>query len=255
MINFLICIVEKKESKINNGLKFFKHIGNFIVSLVTIAASIATCFTLWEMRNERNQSYKPYFVIETVKYMDEYTKPVFNIRDVRNLGNSLLVDVEKIPRMYIIANNIGAGTATNIDVLFSDEEYENYWAAACEYYTDDEIDISDDEIKYNLDSNEPKIKGSHYMKRHDLNVYKSYIVPGATMEIPLPEEYCTLFRSIAYCTNGDCYKLPKIKLTINYDDLQGIHYAETYNINVDIKVDLDSSDTMDYANYIIEQCR
>ena len=97
-----------------------KEILFFIVNLVTVAASLATCFTLWEMRKERNQSYKPYFVIESVEYTDEYTSSSYDIRDIRNLCSSLDVDIDKIPKMYIIINNLGAGTASNIDIAFSD---------------------------------------------------------------------------------------------------------------------------------------
>lgn len=67
------------------------------------------------------------------------------------------------------------------------------------------------------------------------------------------KEYRTLFRSIAYCTNGDCRKPPAIELSISYDDLQGIHYEEAYKLSIDIKVDLNSSETRHYAKYIIEQ--
>lgn len=255
VIKILIYIVEKNEAESDNKKKILKRIGKFIVSLVTVAASIATCFTLWEMRKERNQSYKPYFVIESVEYVDEYTKPNLDIQNVENLSQSLDVDIEKRPKMYIILNNLGAGTATNIDITFSDKVFENYWEIACQYYGDDEIIISDNKINYSLFSDDPVVKGSHYMKRNDLNIYKSYVVPGATIEIPLPEEYRSLLYSIAYCTRGDCGKLPAIELNINYDDLQGKHYTETYKLSINIIVDLNSSETVDYAKYIIEQCK
>ena len=254
-IKILIYIVEKNESESDNKKKIIKQIGKFAVSLITVAASIATCFTLWEMRKERNQSYKPYFVIEPVEYVDEYTKPFFGIQDVKNLSQSLDVDIEKRPQINIVFNNLGAGTATNIDITFSDKVYEEYWGIACQYYDDDKIFIYEDKINYSLYNDDSVVKSSHYMKRNDLNIYKSYVVPGATIEIPLPEEYRTLIRSIAYCTFGDYNELPAIDLTIDYQDLQGIHYKETYRLSIDIEVDLDSSETLDYAKYIIEQCK
>ena len=255
VIKILIYIVEKNESESDKWKKILKQIGSIVVGLATVVASMATYFTLWEMRNERNQSYKPYFVIESVEYADEYTKPIFDIHDVQNLSRSLDVDIDKRPLMYIGFNNLGAGTATNIDITFSDKVFEEYWKIACQYYDDDKISISDNKIDYSLYNDDPVVKGSHNMERNDLNIYKSYIVPGATMEIPLPQEYRTLIRSIAYCTSGDCYEPPAIELTINYDDLQGIHYIETYKLSVDIIVDSNSSETFDYAKYIIEQCK
>ena len=254
-IKVSIYIIERNESKNDSKRMILKQIGSFIVNLVTVAASLATCFTLWEMRKERNQSYKPYFVIESVEYTDEYTSSSYDIRDIRNLCSSLDVDIDKIPKMYIIINNLGAGTATNIDIAFSDELYKSYWEIACRYYSDDKIQITDNDINYSLQNNDSGVKTSHSMNKRDLNVYKSYAVSGATIEIPLPEEYHRVFHSIAYCTNGDCEKLPAIELSISYDDLQGIHYKETYKISIDITVDLNSSETNDYAKYIIEQCK
>ena len=69
-IKVSIYIIERNESKNDSKRMILKQIGSFIVNLVTVAASLATCFTLWEMRKERNQSYKPYFVIESVEYTD-----------------------------------------------------------------------------------------------------------------------------------------------------------------------------------------
>ena len=84
-IKVSIYIIERNESKNDSKRMILKQIGSFIVNLVTVAASLATCFTLWEMRKERNQSYKPYFVIESVEYTDEYTSSSYDIRDIRNL--------------------------------------------------------------------------------------------------------------------------------------------------------------------------
>lgn len=251
----LVYIIEKDEAEKDNKKRILKQIGSFVVSLVAVAASIATCFTLWEMRKERNQSYKPYFVIESVKYTDEFKKPVFDIRDTRNLFISLMKDIEKRPQMYIVINNLGAGTATNINITFSDEAYKNYWEIACQYYDKEKIFILGDEIRYSLYNDDSIYKNTYYLNGDDLNLYKSYIVPGAVVEIPLPEAYCTLLHSIAYCTCGDCDKPPAIELSISYDDLQGIHYEETYRLSIDIIVDLNSSETVDYVQYIIEQCK
>ena len=157
-IKVSIYIIERNESKNDSKRMILKQIGSFIVNLVTVAASLATCFTLWEMRKERNQSYKPYFVIESVEYTDEYTSSSYDIRDIRNLCSSLDVDIDKIPKMYIIINNLGAGTATNIDIAFSDEVYKSYWEIACRYYSDDKIQITDNDNNYSLQNNDSGVK-------------------------------------------------------------------------------------------------
>lgn len=75
------------------------------------------------------------------------------------------------------------------------------------------------------------------------------------MEVPLPDEYRTLLHSIAYCTKGDYGELPAIDLNVEYQDLQGVHYKEAYRLGIDIEVDFDLSETLNYVKYIIEQCK
>lgn len=228
--------IQSAISKLEKIKLFSVKVFKIFIEISTVAASIATCVTVLQMRNERNQSYKPFFVFKSLEYADEYTKPVYDIWDSRNYSDSLNVDVEKRPQMYLIIENIGAGTAVNINITFPGYIYEEYLEIACEYYG---------EKKYR----------SQYGYTRDFNVYKTHIVSGENMEIELPEEYQKAFRSIAYCTWGDCYRPSVMDITIDYDDLQGIHYSETYNIGVDIEVDMHSSETMDYAKYIFKQCK
>lgn len=248
----------KNELKIRDNnvlLSRFKVIGKAIINVVTITASIATCLTVQEMRNERNQAYRPYFIIEKMVCNEKLEKSVYNIHDTNNLVESLLKDANDLIPMAITIDNIGSGTATNIKVDYSCEEYKDYWKIICNNYNDDDIvQISNDElrVKYYLSSfgeNEYK----HSMNTSDLIVEKPYVFSKEKLEIPIPEEYRRLFFSVAYCTNGDFQKLPKIKLEIYYDDLQGITYHKTFKISVDIKVDSNSDDKLNLAKYVIEQ--
>lgn len=236
------------------GIKIAKKAMKFMVALTTFAASIATCITVIQMRNERNQSYKPYFVMETVSYTDEFTEPRFDIRDSENLRDSLMVDDGERPQMDIVIRNIGSGTAVNVDITFSDEAYEKLWEIACTYYDDEKIEITESELR-SYDNMSQKMQHVCDINRRDLTRYEAYIVPGAVTELPLPEELRTLLRSIAYCTNGDCEELPEIELNVNYKDLQGICYEETYKFRIRLSVDLHSKDSKYIANYVIEQCK
>lgn len=229
---------------------------NFIMVISTVAASIATCVTVLQMRNERNQSYKPYFVIESVDYMDEYTKQAYNFGDIRNLSDSLrIVESEERPPMYIIINNIGAGTATNINISFPDKVYKNYWEIACEYYKDEEIEITEHDLSIKKNMDNRIMWTGHHVYKGDFNVYETHVVSGENLSIKLPDEYQKSLRSIAYCTRGDCHRPPVLELVVNYEDLQGIHYTETYNIGVDVRVDTLSSEIIDCAKYIFKQCK
>ncbi len=225
----------------------------FLSSFVALAASVATCYTIVEMRKERNQAYKPYFVIETARYEEQFEKPFYGIYDSNNLVH-LLSNQEPIP-MELCIDNIGADTATDIQVLFSCKEYKDYWNAVCQYYDEDEVEIAEDYVKVKcyLALSEEIVQLKYNINKEDLAVKVPYIFSREHTKIPIPEEYCRLFSAIAYCTNGDYEQLPKLELEISFKDLQGINYHSTFKLSVDIDMDTQSDETFNYVNYTIRQ--
>lgn len=249
-----IYVIGKTELENDKKKKILKLIGSVVVSLVSVAASIATCFTLWEMRNERNQSYKPYFVIESAEYIDTYTEPMLNKQNTQNLIDSFSKYNGERPEMYINISNIGAGTATNVVIRFTDEVFLDYWKIACKYY--DNVEIDNTSIKFEVEDNsdDGTQKVIHSIINDDLDVYKAYIVSGDSVDIKLPEEYQILLHSIVYCT-GAGEKLPKIEFTIDYDDLQGVHYTDTYKLSIDIVFCNYLNEGREFLKYVIEPCK
>lgn len=265
VIKILIYLAKKDESEDdkNKKNKALKHVGSFVVSLVSVLASIAACFTLWEMRKERNQLYKPYFVIEPVEYIDEYARPGIRGSGIFDFMLLLSEDFGERPQIYLTINNIGAGTATNIDIRFNNSVFKRYWKIACEY-CDDEVEITDYSIEINnyefdehpnsayIESGDDGTrKAIRLMITHDLDIYEAYVVSGDSIEVKLPEEYQILLHSIAYCT-GMYHKLPEIELVIDYDDLQGIHYTDIYKLSVELMFDDSISRDKIRAKYIIK---
>lgn len=142
--------------------------------------------------------------------------------------------------------------------------FKRYWKIACENCDDDEVDITDYSITiYNYIFNERLNSGyietgddgakkaTRMMITRDLNTYEAYVVSGDNIEVKLPEEYQILLHSIAYCT-GMYHKLPEIELVINYDDLQGIHYTDIYELSVELIVEDRLSYDKIRAKYFIE---
>lgn len=243
------------DNKKQTGIRKLKAIASFFASLITLASSVATCITVFEMRDERNQSYKPYFVIESTRYTEQFEKPVFSLNNTNNLINSLLLDRKDLTPMAIIIDNIGSGTSTNIEIAFSCEEYQDYWETVCSYYDNHSIEITDNELSVDYYSSvyqETKTY-EHRMFLSDLIVNRPYVFTKESLEVPLPQEYCRLLHAVAYCTNGDYGELPTIDLEICYDDLQGINYKRKYSLGIKVYVDLNSDEEFNYAEYVIEQ--
>lgn len=96
-----------------------------ISSIAAVAASIATCFTVVEMKNERNQLYKPHLIFESSQYSDDYKVTTWGIGDVRNLI-ILYDDVEKYPMLETTVYNIGSDAAIDIEIKFLLDNYKEY---------------------------------------------------------------------------------------------------------------------------------
>lgn len=251
-----LCSKNNKKEKISWWV-MVKEALYVLTSLVTIAASVATCFTVILMRDERNQAYKPYFIFRTANYTQEIEQPVYSISDVTNLIVAKADEEKQIIPMTILLENIGSGTATNIEVYFSYGEEKDYMEEICRYYYDSEYELTDEylEVKYDLlQSNE--IIPIQYSLNEIKELYnKSYIYAKEGIEITVPEEYCELLYLLAYCTNGDYNKenIPSIKVGISYNDLQGIEYYEEIILRAEVHVDLNADKDKNYVRYIIEE--
>lgn len=246
--------INNKETSDKNKdwLFIIKTFGNSVVGLATLAASIATCVTLWEMRSERNQSYKPYLIIESQNYNEEFEKPFYSIDDTNNLVKVLSIDENDLIPMSITINNIGSGTATDIEIMFSESQCKKCWEEICSYYSDYSVNVTDSKIHvdYNSANYDRMLEYEHYMNG-DVTLNRSYILSEESIEISIPEEYRRIIHALAYCTKGD-YTTPFIiELEISYNDLQGINYQKKYQLNIEAVVELDYYNGVNYTEYTI----
>ncbi len=230
-----------------------------IISFSTVAASIATCVTVFSMREERNQAYKPYFIFRPAYYTQEVEKSVYSIYDVSNLIIAQDVDDEQIIPMTLMLENIGSGTATNIEISFSCGNEKEYMEEICKYYDDNEVEFTDKYLKvtnYLLNVGET-IRLKYYMDDIGWSVDKSYIYTKEGIEIVIPEEYRKLLYVLAFCTNGDYEreKIPSIEVSISYNDLQGIDYYEKFILKAEVYVDLNSDEKKNFVEYRIEELK
>lgn len=237
-----------------------KKVFSVFTGLVTLFASIATCITVWEMRDERNQSYKPYFIIESASINEELKGSTFDVHDTLNLVESLSVSEKELVPIDIVFDNIGSGTATDICVSFSPKMYKAYWKTICQYYDNNDIDVSDNDLKVNyfLSSYNKSFTHEHTMVLSDLKTKKPYVFTKKSISIPLPEEYRRIIHSIAYCTNGDYGNIPPIELEICYNDLQGINYSKKLKLGVKVYIKTKTSSEAEIkrtAKYVIEQIK
>lgn len=213
----------------------FSGILQLMVSLTTVAASIATCITVWEMRNERNQLYKPQMIFESTHYSDDYLKSIFPVRNSGNLV-SLLNDDEFYPPLQTTIYNIGSGPALEIEVEFILvlDDYNKYTEKIGKYYSDGTIVATDYGFKVYYNNKEYK----HYIDKRDFTIRKPFLLSGESMDIEIPKEFCELLYYTIYCTFGDYVEDRSFKSTIylqvSFLDLQGIRYCMDYELAIEM---------------------
>lgn len=226
-------------------------------SVLTIAASIATCYTIHLMRDERNQAYKPYFIFRTASYEQEVEQLVYPIDNVSNLIEAQQVDEEQLVPMTILLENIGSGTATNIDVSFDCGMEKDYMETICEPYYDSQIELTDEELKVEYYSLywEQMLRFEYPLDDIEWSFEKSYIYTKEGVEIDIPESYRKMLYVLAYCTNGeyDMEDIPSIKVGISYNDLQGIDYYEEIILKAEVYVETNADQEKNYVKYVIEE--
>lgn len=249
MFTFLKRLISKKTNKymikkyyikkdLDKKLKgFFKFFGSMLINIIKIipsiaavAASIATCFTVIEMRNERNQLYKPQMIFESSYFSDDYKKNVLNMEDVRNLVRNM-DDEDKFPILETVIYNLGSGAALDFEINFILDNYEKYIEEITQYYRDADIEINDNNFKVSFDGMIFRDSASY----DDFTIKKPFLLSGDSINVAIPSEFCKLLYCLNVCTNGDYGWDPAIHLQISYSDLQGIVYTNDYELLINMQ--------------------
>lgn len=237
MCNFFKKAKPKNKNEISsnkNKKKTYRKILRFIEilsALATVAASIATCLTVTEMKNERNQLYKPQMIFESSNFSDDYEGNTWNIRDIRNLI-VLKNDEEQFPKLETTIYNIGSDAALDIKIEFILDNYADYVREITQYYDENEFEINDNsfDIKYD------ETTFSYSISDKDFIINKPYLLSGESFKINIPEEFCQLLYCLNCCTNRDYSWQPTIHLKMSYLDLQGNEYTYDYELIVNTEM-------------------
>ena len=243
------CIAKKMKGFTNLFGRILLKIIKIIPSIAAVAASIATCATVIEMRNERNQLYKPQMIFESSYFSDDYERIVWDVWDVRNLIVSLN-DEEKFPALETTFYNLGSGAAFDLEINFILDNYENYIEEITRYYVYNDIKINDNKVKISYDEKTYYFSSSY----ENFLIKKPFLLSGESINIVIPNEFCKLLYCLNVCTNGDYAWEPTIHLQISYSDLQGIVYCNDYELLIKTKIsNSEQGERYLHVDYSIEQ--
>lgn len=220
-----------------------------ISSIAAVAASIATCITVIEMRNERNQLYKPQMIFESSYFSDDYKRIFWDTRDARNLIIRIN-DKDEFPALETTVYNLGSGAALDLKINFIIDNYDDYIEEITRYYIYNNVEINDNNFKISIDGNIFEYSVSY----ENFIIKKPFLLSGESMNVVIPNEFCKLLYCLNVCTNGDYTWEPTIHLQMSYSDLQGNTYFNDYELL--IKTDIsyfEQGEKYLHVDYSVEQ--
>ena len=215
----------------------------FFTALATLATAFATFSSVNEMKEARNQLYKPCIIFEHSSYTNKY-KDYESFTYVHE-HNFTFSDFDRddngyIPNLKFAGYNIGEGVATDLEITFKFDNYNEFVEKISEEYPSIDIEIIDDGFIYHpyIDIDKRRSKIVHYKSTEGIEYKKLYLRPDDKMTISLPKEFCKLLYIIAGCKIEEQFIFnPTIDFHIKYDDVQGITYNEDYKVRVNINVE------------------
>lgn len=250
---FEITCYSSNEEADENLMDIFKRVALRIIkavaSMTAVAASIATCITVVEMREERNQLYKPQMIFESSHYSDDYEYDICGLHSVNSLI-CILYDEDNLPPLETTIYNIGSGAALEIEIEFLLENYNEYVEEIGYYFRDGTVVANDSGFAIHYDGKTL----NHYANREGCIVGKPFLRPGESMDIAFPKEFSKLLYYLIRCTWGDYGAYPTVHLQISFSDLQGTKYCIDYKLGVKMVTDAsEKGDKYFHVDYNIEQ--
>lgn len=244
---------ERIAKKMKNFTKLFGRmlfkIIKIIPSIAAVAASIATCITVIEMRNERNQLYKPQMIFESSYFSDNYKRIFWDTRDARNLIITI-DDEDEFPALETTIYNLGSGAALDLKISFILDNYEKFIEEITSYYVYNNVEINDNDFKISIDGKTFKYSASY----EDFLIKKPFLLSGESMNVVIPNEFCKLLYCLNVCTNGDYTWEPTIHLQMSYSDLQGNTYFNDYELLIKTEISyFEQGEKYLHVDYSVEQ--
>lgn len=219
-------------------------------AIAAVVTSAVTWVTVQEMKNERNQLYKPQMIFERSYYSDDYERNILGLWDAKDLADHIYYGTGNYPSLETTIYNIGSGAALEIEINFMLDSYEEYVEAIGRYFKNGTIIANNSgfTIHYN------KITRHHFVDTRNCIIRKPFLLSGESMDIAFPKEISELLYCLNYCTLGDYSWEPKVRVQISFLDLQGIRYCIDYELVIKMVIsDSKQGDKYFHVDYKVEQ--
>ena len=204
--------------------KIFDRCG-IVINFLTL---VVILLTLLEMQAERNQIYKPTIILnnKTVCIMtDDYKPKEWEDEMQASLGSIWTQSYQSIETEMV---NIGTSTALNIRVLFPASNYTEISKRVLEQ--GGTLD-RDKYAPYSIIADEERISADG-----ELRCSRSYLLANAqeSVKIGLPNLLTPYYYMFFFSGDPDLHNIPAVKVSMEYEDVQGRKYKEEILLKAEI---------------------
>lgn len=239
-----------------------KILFNIITAISSIIAIVISIFTLCEMIKDRTAAYKPSVLINPTQYSfswdsngnldwltsstpTKYTENELKTTESNKVTGELTIPINILNdnMEQFSAVNVGVGSAKQITFKWHDSNIVNLnnYLIQCDQTKNDFMKIN----KSVVFDYEGKIIGMGLPSETSL----MYMLPEATetYKIPLPTAYYIMIQEII--KSGGNNNIPYLLLSVDYLDIQGNEYSDTFVIKVQMQIYSEGMDNSGNATF------
>ena len=221
------CSIRNTKNKLLRKVNF-EMIGKLLTGVATMVSTILVLLTLYEMKTQRNNAYKPAIIFETVTYSNTWEEYEDNSKRDPYISSFITDDVNPTS-IKIPVKNIGVGVAKNISFSITDECF-SVW---------NDLYNSQVMIEQNFPELDKYFPETEYSYTNDEYIFypKVFLLPNAeeTFDFIIPSFYLKTIRTLTTTFNPRKYTgLPNLEVHVSYQDVQGIKYDKTIYLDINV---------------------
>lgn len=210
--------------------KKFEYRSSVIQIVVSIISTVLVLFTLFEMRAERNDAYRPDISLSNTELAISWDKnglPSISKEAEDTLSKVIHADtaINAIPQIKVY--NLGVGTAKNITLEWYNQKNMKNFINIFNSYDGINVFIDDNSVYIETDSIKHRIWTPINSKIDFLLNSKQDFDT-----LPFPSPYYQLIKEM--CIRTRTQDVPPLYLQISYSDVQGKIYNKTIQIHTSI---------------------
>lgn len=231
-----------------------KYTVEVLCAIISAVSLVFVVKTFVEMRIQRQSSYKPIIAIANSEITIDKFKVVESVNDESESLFSVYdfsKRISEIGSYYLELENIGFGTARNIEVVWDKDNFSNY----CYFFKRNEVNSETVDLTFEEDGDLKIIKngdlnGPILEEKISQDTYNPFLKNIDTEDsFKVDATFFTHLMFLSYFTSYE-EEIPKILLNISYEDI----YSKKYNTQVFLNYEIEEQKPRksNYKNLVLK---